>query len=365
MSTNKGTLNQVCALVTQQLAHSDQSPDGFVAALLRLCSDLSQRLETLPKVQFAKAWLLHTLAIELLKYAIEDDYIDISDVRPVAVAMLQDLLESDDWVHPKLESFLDACRRVAEKKPIRARRVELRSSTPTGTCRVTGLLAAPNKPLIPVSGERFCFVPILEDSVANPAYVRDVVNAFAEHLVRLKREEGISCLCFIEKAVGPIGALSMLAALVSGLNLPACVYRANHWPERAKLAGYRPRPMDRIALVYDLLVTGDGIRQAAKDLKARFGTTTVAAVVLFGYGSKRDTVEIDGQTIKVEAIGWYQAFAPQIEKIHTGKATRTKDITILSNGNGGRNARALAVGGGASVSLPSHGGGTPMDSPPQ
>jgi orotate phosphoribosyltransferase len=182
-----------------------------------------------------------------------------------------------------------------------------------------------------------------------------VVDAFARCLVRLCDKEHISCLGFIEKIAGPVGALSMIPELVRELKLPACIYRADHWPTRATLAGYQLRPTDRIALVYDLIVTGDGIRQAAEDLKAKFGATVVAAVVLFGYGEKRDKLDnVNGQTIPLEAIGWYNDFAAQIQKVQADKVVQTTNITTLSSGR--RNSRSPAAGGGTGDSPPSHGG---------
>jgi orotate phosphoribosyltransferase len=356
-------LEQVYASRTQQLAN----PHKLVEALLGLCGDMSQTLESIPTEKFAKGWLLHALATELLKYSIEDDYINLEDMRPDASAAFRDLLESDDWINLKLERFLEVCRKVAEKQAIPAQQVRIRIPTRSGNRQVTGWIAERDQPPIPVSSEYFPFVSLLEDSIVDPSLVRGIVEAFTERLVQLQEKEKISCLCFVEKGAGPIGAVSMLATLVGALNLPACIYRENYWAKRAKLVGYQPTISDRIALVYDLVVTGNGIRQVAKELKTKYDATVVAAVVLFGYDMSRKELESNDQTIKVESIGWYQNLASQVEEIRTKEVGETPDIIKVVSSLVA-NPRSIAstprVAGGIEDAPPLQGGKSNMSPSP-
>jgi hypothetical protein len=324
MTSKNGDLKVAYERLSAQLKRSEQ----LTQPLLEFCSRIGPQLDTLPQKDFSKAWLLHLFAVELLKYSIEDDYVETATLRPILASTLQKLVERDDWVEEELAELLHAYNQLATEKPITPRKATLETEVLDKPRKFACRVAQPDEPEFSVSSRTYRLVPILEDSLCNQFYVDDVVDAFTDKLRQLTSLERVTTLCFIEKAVGPIGALAMLSTLVSRLSLPASIYRENYWAERAKLAGYQPKQSDRIAIVYDLLVSGEGILRVVRSLKKKYKAKVVAAVVLLGYGPRRELLHVDKQhTIRINALGWYNTFARQISKFYSKTENRTKNIT--------------------------------------
>lgn len=302
------TLRSATRALEQQQRNGEVG--GFVSALQQIGS-LTPFLHGEPSArQFAKAWILQSLATEFLRNVIEDDYVDLDPVRRKFSSAVLDLVGRDDWIDNTLEEILRSCRSVADAQVL-AERVVLHGDRFDASYRV----AQAGRPLIPVSKHSYAAVPILEDSVTDPALVGGVIDAFCRHINLFRDTDGITCLCFIEKDVGPVGAIGMLASLVRELKLPACIYRSGYWSPHAKLAGHRPIPTDRVVLVYDLLVSGDGIREAADDLKTCYGVTVVAAIVLLAYTRQSEIKTADGMSIRIDALQRYDDIAGHFEQV--------------------------------------------------
>jgi orotate phosphoribosyltransferase len=309
--------------------------------------------------EFAKGWLLQAVTNELLKYSIEDDYVKIDDVAFEIIPFLQELIERNDWVNHSLLLVIKASRKLAKKEPLPTRLVEFRISTPIGICPIVGKVPLPSNPPIPVSSKSALFAPVLEDSIARPHYRGKIIDAFAERLVKLRNEIGVTCLCFIEKSAGPVGTLAMLSDLVSKTDLPACIYREGYLSKRTKLSGYQTTHNDKVAIVYDLIVTGHGIQQAANDIETKFRTTVAATVVLLSYDKeKRSTLEIgNGRTIRVESIGWYEDYVSEFERIQEPSVVETEHVKVLEAiPTNGETECPLVSGEGLAVSPPCNGG---------
>jgi hypothetical protein len=60
--------------------------------LLARYGEVHQRLAAAPKHEFAKLWSLYNLGAEWLKYAIEDDYVDSTDIQPYLAENLRALV---------------------------------------------------------------------------------------------------------------------------------------------------------------------------------------------------------------------------------------------------------------------------------
>jgi len=327
----ESTVEQIYANVASVSVSQNLSTEEFVGALQLLSTELGRLLKDLPPSEFAKAWLLHSLAEELLKYSIEDDLVDLTGIRGLAAPQLASLIKRDDWLTDSLQESVNICRTLAIEQPLSARPVVVTTSESGHATHVKGRLSAKGQPKIQVSTKSFDFVPLLEDSVADPRFVNDVVSAFLRNIRELVRTESVTSLCFIEKEVGPVGAISMLSNLVADLGLPASIYRASHWNSRSQVAAYQPKPTDRILLVYDLLVTGDGIAQAAKDLRSRYGVEPVAVVVLFGFGHRRTELRVGDNTIKVSALGWHESYSDEFLNIKEELVTETKHVKSISD----------------------------------
>lgn len=262
-------------------------------------------LNSASRPEFSRAWLLRALGAELHRYSMEDDYIDMSSAPVHAAAEALTALEkSADWIHPKLVEYLLACRDIA-----------MMAALPLGTDETKFESGGREWPLlsnVAISGTPFKVsnttahsVPIIENNLANPLYCEGVVSGFVEKVDILKRECGVTHLVFIEKEIGPVGAISMMASLVKGSGLPACIYRETHWAQRAAIAGEMPTAESRVAILYDLIVSGTGICNAADVVKEISGARSLAAVVLCGYGLRRNELKTEqGQRIRVEALTW-------------------------------------------------------------
>ena len=310
--------------------------NGLVGVMQSIVDDFGRQLHNEKGKGFAERWLLHTFASELLKYSIEDDRIRLDDSRPEIAERLGNLLTDKNWLTPDLISFLESYRKVATLDFFPALRTEIKlpmRGTPSGDCIFTGWVTKKKGDQFQVSRKYVPFVSILEDSLANPDYAESVLNGFSAELERLKKENRINWLCFIEKAVGPVGALSMLGALVSKLHLPACIYRAGYWSQRAKLVGYRPPRDAKVAIVYDLFVTGDGIKQVATELRRDFQVPVVAAVVLYTYADKPSIMDEDNQIIQIRSIASDTMLRPEVMQIVERGVKKTKHIR-LTNGRG-------------------------------
>ncbi len=321
------------------VVETDESSEGplhkpgtkqLIRSLLELYSKTSEGLASEAALgDFSKMWLIRGLAHELLQNSIEDAYVDLKEDRERIFRALRELYEHNHWFEdPRLHSLLSACREIANKEPIPDIRVQIKLDD---GIPAIARVAARGRPLIQVSSKAYNLAPILEDSIAHPAYVRQVENGYAAHLWQLKKQFGLTALCFVEKDIGPVGALSMASVLVRQINLPAMIYRVKRWSMRSKVAGYVPSPSDRIAIIYDLLVTGDALQQVAHDLSECFQSKPVAAVVLFGYEGKRDRIPLGSGALEVRALGWYDTtIRDEAEQIRSCKVSETKHIRRLS-----------------------------------
>lgn len=211
-------------------------------------------------------------------------------------------------------------------------------------CHFAGVLAGSKGEMFQVSSQQKPFVAVLEDSLGDPLLAEGVTREFASHLNELKKSLNFSWLCFVEKEAGPVGAVCMTSALVTATGLPACVYRAGYWAQRAKVVGRQPARGTRIALVYDLIVSGKGIREVAHELRRTLGVSVVGAVVLYAYDGN-DRIEADGEVIQVRALCSDRSLVAEIEKILEG-AQETEHIKLLTN----RRSLSSSVGGGRAFS---------------
>lgn len=267
--------------------------------------DETRRLQSADDSDFAREWLLRILKIELHRYSMEDSVIDTdSEIFKLAVAALAELSNGSDWIDARLNNYLVAVRRAAQLP-------QLPYDLNSRTVRVEGQevkiceRSSRTAHSFWISNTTAKHVPIMEESLGSPLEGGTVLDAFSKQLNQLKSELNLTGLCFIEKEMGPVGAISMLSSLVQSTGLPACIYRETHWTGDMSLAGVRPKGTDRLAIVYDLVVTGVGITGAADLVQKLSGAETVAAMVLCGYGTKRSFLESPAkQKIALHSLDW-------------------------------------------------------------
>jgi hypothetical protein len=253
---------------------------------------------------FVKTWLIRTLQIELEKINFEDDPIDRSQ-EPYLEARkaLEALKHSDEWLHPLLCRFVEKYKATenAEEIEYENRVYEIPANGHLGA-PIDARIAKSDERLLQVSNLRTNYVPIIEETLANPVHCSKLEAAMIERLTQIVQEHQVTHLCFIEKELGPVGALLMFSAAVSATGKPGVIYRETHWPKRAALSGAIPGKDARIAIVYDLMVSGAGICHAASALRNLTGACTVAALVLFRYTDEPRSITCDHQTIHIESL---------------------------------------------------------------
>jgi hypothetical protein len=222
---------------------------------------------------------LRFFAQQLLMYSIEDEAIDLRDEAPRVAKALAKFIKNDD-VSDLFKIVID----FRKKKPIEVSSGQMCSEDGT---RFRARMPMQKEELIPVSSVMANIAPILEDSIADPHLAPRLIGRFAELVSEMADASPVSCLCFIEKAVGPVGAISLLGSLVERTGLPSVIYRPRYLEPRGRLSGVLPtniKPGKQTAvLVYDLFVTGAALNEAAEDLKSKYGIDVVGAVVLFSY----------------------------------------------------------------------------------
>jgi hypothetical protein len=262
-------------------------------------AESKRALDSASGTDYATNWFLRTFFIELTKHTIEDRYVDVrsSKVKD-AIGAMTELCNTREWAHPKLVRALTALKELSSLAPERFKFARKRVADVTVVERI-----AEGQDPFQISNRASRVVPIMEDSLGDPASCSSLIEAFAARVTTLKNELGVTHLLFIEKEIGPVGALPIMAALVAATNLPACVFRESFDQLQPSLD--QPGANARVAIVYDMLVSGDGIKNVADRVREDVGASTVAAVVLRGYGSQiSDLHTAAGQHIKLETLGW-------------------------------------------------------------
>ena len=226
---------------------------------------------------YAVRWFARNNCVELTKHTMEDRYVDLesSEVKDAMGAMAE-LRDTQDWVHPKLIRVLTALKGLST---LAQQRFNFSRKQSAGLSIVERI--ADGKGLFQISSRSSRVVPVMEDSLGDPVSCATLIEGFAARVAELKMTLGITHLLFIEKEIGPVGALPMMAALVAATKLPAVVFRESF--DQLQRSMDHPGPQSRIAIVYDMVVSGDGIKIVADRVQEEVGASTVAAVVLRAY----------------------------------------------------------------------------------
>ena len=256
-------------------------------------------------------WLRRNLYGEFLRHSIEDNSVDTNSREFTTALYALDALTnatSDSFRLPeKSARAVNACLRLVgsrQRGTVNHKSLYVKADGITIKVRSSST----GGPLLNVSSIKTTLVPILDDNLTDPELSAPIVAAYLRRIERLRKRHDVTALCFIEKDVGPVGALAMLSELVRATGLPASVYRQTHWSEQALITGYIPKNNERLLIVYDLVVTGSGIVQPAIAIEALTGAQCVGAVVVFGYGDRRTQLEANGKKIDLEVVAWYSDF---------------------------------------------------------
>jgi len=86
--------------------------------------------------------------------------------------------------------------------------------------------------------------------------------------------------CFIEKRKGPVGSPLAMGLFVQRYKIPAVIYRPRHLNPLACISGGELFPEDKLCLVYDISFSGDGLKEAAEQIRKGVGSETKHALVI-------------------------------------------------------------------------------------
>lgn len=254
---------------------------------------------------FGDTAFLRLITEQFLCHAIEDEGIDLRDVGPQIVKSLRTYYKTGNR-----EDVWDVYETVVSKQPISTETVSLRVNR--FDTSILASIPADRESEIPVSTSSFPLVPIIEQTIAEPNLCIGLSDAYASLIGEFVQENSVDKLCFVEKSVGPIGALGLMSTLVEKTGIPACVYRERYFADRGKISGSDIIPNSRLLLIYDLIVSGQGLRGVARNLKDHFEAEAVGAVVLFNFSDRR---HIDSAPpLETKSIAMYSEYRSDVSK---------------------------------------------------
>jgi hypothetical protein len=295
-------------------ACSEELPSSLVA----LHAELSKSLpKTEDPEEFITGSLVRWLVGDFLRLSIEDNYMDFSGSENLSrkfARLLQELSQKPSkqpkWFHA-LEGFVVAYGKWTLDKRLNPTRTYLTEEIP---------IALPYKNVpFQISSQCSEILPNLDFALTDPSAAKAVAQLFVQKLEKIKSEsadEGrkVTRLCFIEKSYGPIGGLSLVTHLVIQTNLPALVYRPEHWLEVTRVAGSLPSPNDVVCLVYDFVVTGRALIDTARFLREWYKCTVNHAIVYFEFQPEAKE-ELNREGIKLVSLASLSDQKPQIEEL--------------------------------------------------
>ena len=272
---------------------------------------------------FGETAFVKLMTEQLLSHAIEDEGIDLRDVGPKMIIALKTYFKSG-----KIEDLWGIYETVVSKQPIPTHQVKLLLDSKTP---IKASIAREPTELIPVSTSEFPLVPVIEETISDPMLCSDLANKYHSLIEEFSREIDIDKLCFVEKAVGPIGALGLMSSLVERTKLPCCVYRERYFADRGRISGSTLAGGDRVLLVYDLIVSGHGLRSVAENLRTHFDTTVNGAVVLFNFSG---TQEIEGDhPFPTKSVAYYSDYEEAIcqfrQDLQSGVESLNETIQVV------------------------------------
>src|SRR5260370_2239919 len=103
--------------VEQLKSRFDPAAPGAAALSEAGSLPASARLSGAAKRRFAKSVLIRVLTNELLRYGIEDDYVEnLRSIVKDLPKLIDDLLNSDDWIDDRLSNVVSVCRGFADAR---------------------------------------------------------------------------------------------------------------------------------------------------------------------------------------------------------------------------------------------------------
>jgi len=124
--------------------------------------------------------------------------------------------------------------------------------------------------------------------------------------------------------------------------MPAVIYREGYWYDQTKVVGYQSNKNDKICMIYDLSVTGRGLKHVAsffnnKESKEGIGKIT-DAIVFFDYDESGEAKKILAEEgVNLDSILCYKDYISEIERLKKNPKKATEHFKPIS-----KNGRALS-----------------------
>ncbi len=132
--------------------------------------------------------------------------------------------------------------------------------------------------------------PDLDATLTDPTTCDPVLGWYVERIEDQRRQlasagKDLTTLCVVEKPFSVVGGLTLTAALVQQVGLPAVIYRLGYWDRGARVSGTQPEPGGTAVIVYDTAIAGTALHEAALFLHEEYEVDTAAAIVLYDFNA--------------------------------------------------------------------------------
>jgi len=290
--------------------------DDYMEALANF--QLSMFREEDPQ-KFGQDFISYLIMESVIYNITEENYFDEKKTDEVFVSLAKALKDTYKGNKIKLpdsyEKFFVKFRDVIDDYPLYTREINLEKFDNLKV-KITDPYRGKNR----VSSKKSSFLVDTDTIFSDPKLAKKFLEKIDNVIDDLKPFDKF---CFIEKRKGPIGPSALMAYLTSKHNIESAVYRPRHITPLARISGCRIEKGDTLCLVYDLSFSGEGLKEAALELKRAFNADPKYAVVLadLKQGAKetlekvgvklRPVFEISEKDIK---DAWYEKYGIDIDK---------------------------------------------------
>lgn len=171
-----------------------------------------------------------------------------------------------------------------------------------------------------VSSKKSTFLVDIDTIFSDPLRAKKLLPKIDNVINELEKFDKF---CFIEKRKGPVGPSALMALFTSKYKKPSAIYRPRHLTPLARVSGDRIEKGDKLCMVYDLSFSGEGLKEAALELKRAFRAEPKYAVVIADLKSgAKELLEDIGVTLKpifefsekeIKDI-WYNKYGSKLEE---------------------------------------------------
>lgn len=133
----------------------------------------------------------------------------------------------------------------------------------------------------------------LDISSNNPNSLKHIIDWYTTAINNLIIKYGqINRVAFIEKDSGPVGAITLISAVIQKINIPAIIVRVRRRLPQNLIKGDLENNVKNVILVTDVFTSGGGIRIAIKKLR-KHNINTKAVVFYINRSEEEYTQRVE------------------------------------------------------------------------